>query len=529
LSSYLTISEVLDRKYFTNIDIVAGNKGLGRLVKWVHVVEVIKIKSLLNGNELILTTGLGWRKNQQLFKSLLEQLIECNASGLCIEMGSSTTVIPKDIIDLANKHQFPIMIFHEEVPFVEITQDVHSLLINKQYQLISNLENYTKELNKKMLEINQFEDILVFFYQYLKVQIIAIFDVNDIKLIPEIPKHEQDELFEKLDKDDYRHHVARQPVQLLGNKYAEIIIFAYTREINEFDHLLLDRTTTALAQQLLRDLVVEEKQRMKEAEWLLDWLDGQHSEDEINEYLSYHHVNMKQNGGVVCVCKLTTNKQSKNIDNTYFKLLFRTVFEQYGFYTYCTEVRYQLVFILVNQRDAVNWKQRMIDGFARFENNQSSKPEMSSVSFGVGKFVEQLSELDISYRSAKETLVLQNSLPQESKSHFYDDLHLYHIISMMNKHGDLNEMITEHLKSIIDYDKKHHGRLMITLKTYLMSNGSKKETAKKLYIVRQTLYHRIEKLETLLGDDFMNPEKRLVLELLVIAHDYFRNTEEKQM
>ncbi|MCP5972660.1 helix-turn-helix domain-containing protein, partial [Klebsiella pneumoniae] len=51
-------------------------------------------------------------------------------------------------------------------------------------------------------------------------------------------------------------------------------------------------------------------------------------------------------------------------------------------------------------------------------------------------------------------------------------------------------------------------------------NGSKQETAKRLFIVRQTLYHRIEKLESFLGADFMEADKRLALELMLKAYDY---------
>ncbi|WP_096435197.1 PucR family transcriptional regulator [Alteribacter populi] len=521
MKSYLTISEILKRKYFENIEVVAGIKGLQRPVKWVHVVEVIKIKKLLNGNELILTTGLGWKKNSHLFKYLLEQLIECNASGLCIEKGTNTSSIPREIIDLANKHQFPIIIFHEEVPFVEITQDIHSLLINKQYQMISDLEDYSQQLNKKLLEIDHYEEILKFFHHYLDVQIIAIFNLDEIKFIPEIPREERDQLLRHVNGDESKNkqQIARQPVQILGNQYAELIIVTHTREFTEFDYLLLDRTTTALAQHLLRNLFVEEKQRMEETEWMLDWLEGLHSEEDIREYLSYHQSELQLSGGIVCVCKLNTNR-SRNIDSTYFKLLFRTIFEQYGFYTYSTEVRNQLVFILVNQRIPTNWKPRMIKGFSRIKNTNSTKLEISSISFGVGKFVHNLRDIHKSYRAAKETLLLQNTLSEGSKSYFYDDLHLYHIISLINKHSDLHEIIMEYLEPVIDYDKKYNGALMETLKTYLACNGSKQETAKKLFIVRQTLYHRIEKLEKLLGDNFMSPEKRLVIEFMTIAYNY---------
>lgn len=528
MKSTLTIEDILDRKYFSNIEVVAGLKGLGRQVKWVHVVEVIKIKSLLNGNELILTTGLGWKKDEDLFMSLLEQLIECNASGLCIEMGTSTFFIPQEIIDFANKHHFPIIIFHEEVPFVDITQDIHSLLINKQYQMISDLENYTQQLNKKMLEIDHYEEILWFFHEYLDVQIIAKFNENEIKCIPELGRDKKQQHLTKIDEAEGSNgnRIAKQPVQLLGNQYAEIIILANTRELSEYDYLLLDRTATALAQHLLRDLFVEEKKRMEETEWMLDWLDGVHSEQEIREYLSYHQSEINSSGGVVCVCKLS-NEQTKNMDSTYVKLIFRTIFEQYGFFTYSTEVRNQLIFIFLNQRESVNWRERIQKGFSRFETNHATKLEISSVSFGVGKFVQNLREVHKSYRAAKETLLLQHTLSETSRSLFYDDVHIYHILSLVNKHGDLPEMIMDHLAPVIEYDKKHNGTLMHTLKTYLASNGSKQETAKKLYVVRQTLYHRIDKLEKLLGDNFMSPDKRLVIELLMVAHDYLTAQEKK--
>lgn len=68
--------------------------------------------------------------------------------------------------------------------------------------------------------------------------------------------------------------------------------------------------------------------------------------------------------------------------------------------------------------------------------------------------------------------------------------------------------------------KKNNGQLLETLEVYLQTNGSKQETARRLYIVRQTLYHRIRKIESLLGEDFMNGEKRLALEFMLLARKF---------
>jgi purine catabolism regulator len=81
----------------------------------------------------------------------------------------------------------------------------------------------------------------------------------------------------------------------------------------------------------------------------------------------------------------------------------------------------------------------------------------------------------------------------------------------------------EYLAPILEYDDKNNGRLFATLKTLLQQSGSKQDASKSLFVVRQTLYHRIDKLKELLGEDFMEPHKRIAIELAVYAYEYSQN------
>ncbi|MEH7391920.1 helix-turn-helix domain-containing protein, partial [Bacillus sp. JJ1474] len=78
----------------------------------------------------------------------------------------------------------------------------------------------------------------------------------------------------------------------------------------------------------------------------------------------------------------------------------------------------------------------------------------------------------------------------------------------------------KYLKPLYDYDAKNNGQLIETLQAYLQCNCLKNETAKKLFIVRQTLYHRLSKIESLIGSDYMLPPKRLAVELMLLATQY---------
>ncbi|WMX55925.1 PucR family transcriptional regulator ligand-binding domain-containing protein [Peribacillus sp. R9-11] len=532
MNTSITIEEILTRRHFNQTDIIAGSSGIKRQVKWVHCMEVTQISHLLNGNELILTTGLGWKDCDSTFLSYLNQLIQCNAAGLCIEIGTRTMAIPKCAIDLADEHQFPIILFHQEVPFVEITQDIHSLIINKQYQMISNLENYSQQLNKNLLEIDHYESILKFLHNYLNVQVILIFNENDIASIPKIKKKITYQMLVEVneEKRTLNKTVLRQPIQVLGENYAELLICSSDRELTDFDSLILDRTATALAQHLLRELYIEEKKMSEESKWLTNWIEGEYSDEAIRERLSYIDPKMQLDGGIVCICKQHPryNKSSTKLDGTYFKIMFRTVFEQYGFQIFSMEIHQHLVFILGDNRSSEDWKGRVTSALDRImKMDVSGRNRMSLLTIGFGKHVQKLSEIYKSYETARETLLLQDTLPEENRSFFYQDLHMYRMISLINKHGNLEETVHEYLGPVIEYDKQNNGELMPTLKTYLACNGSKQETSKQLFIVRQTLYHRLEKLEKLLGSNFMRSDQRLGIEFMIFALDYLQNSSRK--
>jgi PucR family transcriptional regulator, purine catabolism regulatory protein len=535
MKSYITVGDLLQRKHFEDIEVLAGEEGLIRPVKWVHIVEVTNIRKLLRGGEFILSTCALLHDNKELFLSVVEQLIEVRASGLCIELGTYTTHIPEEVIELCNIHQFPLLIFHHEVPFVEITQDIHALLINRQYQMISELESYTQELNKKLLTFGHTKEILQFTKEYLQIQVMIVFNNQEVQFPTDVKENEKKRFLHIIHNEI--HHgtdlapqtMTKVPIHILGDTYAELYLIAENRTLTEFDHLILDRTATALAQLLLRELYVEEKKRIEESEWLTGWLDGEHNEDAIHDYLAYHSPKIKPKGAVVCQFKLESLFDYSMLDITYFNLYVRAFFEPQGFTLFSIEKKHTITFIFINERNTSTWKARIKEGIQRLEKSEI-KMANQKIPFvlGVGKFVTQLSHVHDSYLTSLETIRIHDRLTVPSQSHFYDDLHIFRLISLLNKHINLQEIVMEYLEPVLTYDDMYNGKLLETLKTYLACNGSKQETAKRLFIVRQTLYHRIEKLERLLGDDFLHHEKRLAIEFMILSHEFLLSSQQKK-
>ncbi|WP_154657976.1 PucR family transcriptional regulator [Fictibacillus gelatini] len=509
----LTVNDCLKRNTFQKAKVIAGKKGLNRIVKWAHVMEVTHIGKLLNGQELILTTGVAWKENKKDFYTFLQQLIDHNVSALCIELGTYLSVIPEEIKSLADTHDFPLIVFYEEVRFIDITHDLHSYMMEQHYKMVTELESYSQKLNQFLLGPNAQTNILQLLHATLGMQV--IYKCNEkFRFVPELSESEKEEtvrLIQDVPADCQR--IIKQPIQAFDHQFAELIIVSKSADVSESDALFIDRSATALANELLRELFVEEKRRAKETGWIQDWLEGRHSDEEIKRYISEVGVKLTNSGGAVSICQL--GEFSDPMQYTYFQILFRSIFEQHGFFLFTFSKRNELIFLMIDQREEKTYKKRLESGLAQVKNNK----KVPLLFIGVGKRIKRLSEFHISYQTAGETIQVQKKMGKDRVGVLYEDLHMYRVIARLPA-SELEEMISDYLQPIIENDKKNNSNLMETLKAYLACNGSKQETATSLFIVRQTLYHRIKKLEELLGKDFMEPEKRQALEFAIMAYEY---------
>ena len=518
----LSVHEILKNKHFKHAKIIAGKSGLYRHVRWVHVLEITSIENLLNGNELILSTGIGWEGDKEVFSSIVQQSIDSNAAGLCIELGRYISEIPQEVIELAEAHDFPIIAFSKEVRFIDITQEIHSLLIKKNYQILSDLEEYSNRLNQLLLSSNPQQRILQLLHEHLKMTVFYMSNQGKVQVISKKTSAEQDKLFQLLKDNQVSNHmnIAHQSVQAMNQTFADLFIISESETITEYESLILDRSATALAQSLLRELYVEEQRKAKEAEWVGRWLEGDYSHEEIQRYLLELEPNLKPNGCTVLHCK------AENLDEfisefTYLLVYLRSVFEQRGIFLLSHIQKNQMSFILINKWKTDDLKRRVQDGIDHLKNSEYIKKiELSKIKFGVGKLINHISQIKESYHTAKQTMKIRERMPTKLSSYFYEDLYIFRLVLAANEQGVLSEFISDYLGPILLHDQKKNGELLKTLKVYLQCKGAKKETAEQLHIVRQTLYHRLDKLYELIGTDFMDPYKRQAIEVAISAYEY---------
>ncbi|MFH9677490.1 PucR family transcriptional regulator [Streptomyces sp. NPDC017405] len=132
-------------------EIVAGADRLGRTVRWVHAGEVPNIASLLKGGELLLTTGYGFGTRPAEQRAFVRTLAERGIAALVVELGPRFARLPAALVETARTAGLPLVQLHREVPFVTVTEEIHTEIVNGHYALLQRAEEVHRRCTEALL------------------------------------------------------------------------------------------------------------------------------------------------------------------------------------------------------------------------------------------------------------------------------------------------------------------------------------------------------------------------------------------
>ncbi|MFL5817328.1 MAG: PucR family transcriptional regulator [Conexibacter sp.] len=132
-------------------EVIAGHDALDRPIRWVHTSEVPDVASLLKGGELLLTTGMGIGTTAAEQRTLVEQLARRGIAGIVLELGTSLATTPAAFAAACGTHRIPLVVLHRGVPFIDVTEAIHAELVNARFALMEHGETVQHRFTELML------------------------------------------------------------------------------------------------------------------------------------------------------------------------------------------------------------------------------------------------------------------------------------------------------------------------------------------------------------------------------------------
>ncbi|MGG2025935.1 PucR family transcriptional regulator ligand-binding domain-containing protein [Gottfriedia sp. S16(2024)] len=535
----LTIQDILKRPLFSKAEVVAGSNGLNRQVKWTHVLEIPYFDdTIFQGGELILSTGFGFEWKDSSNSSFLLNLIEHNASCLCIELGHYFEIIPEEMIEMANKYNFPIIIFRELVNFVEITQDLHSFIVNAHHSKLITLDSLSKKFQSFSLTTNGVSKILKLLQEKTETYIIYLPIEGKPFSIPRLENEFQESIIQYINKNKecwheripnnapvewkaLNHTILIQPIGAMDQTWGYLVM-VLDRESDEFDFLILDRASLAISQDLLRKHYLDEKRLRLESVWLDDLLYKRlNNEEQAKGFISSkfkHSYSLRYRIVIIDIQDIVHPSSLSLLDEDpdnviyHYSLKIRSEFVKRSFTSYITSIRNQIIVLAIDLDKAESSKARFLKVIDTLLNVKVG--ESAQISIGVGRQYQLLTDAHNGYREAQAALNYRTL----SSSVFYEDLGIFRLLLLIQQDQETANFIEDYLSPLIDYDKKYGTELILTLTKYFEFERSKQLTAQYLDTVRQTIYYRLEKIKQIIGFDFDLPENRLNTEIALKAY-----------
>ncbi|MEU2750792.1 PucR family transcriptional regulator [Streptomyces collinus] len=522
-------------------EVLAGAERLGRTVRWVHAGEVPHIASLLKGGELLLTTGYGLGTRPAEQRAFVRTLAERGIAALVVELGPRFTRLPAALVDTARSAGLPLVQLHREVPFVTVTEEVHTEIVNGHYALLQRAEEVHRRCTQALLGGGGVPQVLGILADFAANPVFL--ETADGQLLyaagsgPEGADPLQ--VWEGL-RGQHKDEPPLAGSVLVdvpgggpgsGGVRARLILLPVRTPLAPVHRMAAERAAGILAVVLMQARQEEELAARGRGDFLTDLAEGRVTAEDAPAQARVLGFR-PGNGPLLPVVMRLGDALSPDGGGARsggaesgggWAVLARAVSEELASLGVPVLLGVRpvegRVLVLLGLRaeseraavaDRVAAALRAGVGRAGLPRPGGQPPVM--VVGTAGPWPAAASGL----RHAAETATAAQGLPDRP---WYDarrlDIDL--LLWRLRDHEDLAAFVDRALGPLLEHDRRSRPPLLPTLTTYLAHAGRKAETARELHLNRQTLYNRLARIGELLGTDLDDPQTVLALSLALRA------------
>ncbi|MFF2518180.1 PucR family transcriptional regulator [Streptomyces sp. NPDC058086] len=509
-------------------EILAGADRLGRTVRWVHAGEVPNIASLLKGGELLLTTGYGLGTRPADQRAFVRTLAERGIAALVVELGPRFTRLPSALVETARSAGLPLVQLHREVPFVAVTEEIHTEIVNGHYALLQRAEEVHRRCTEALLGGGGIPQVL---------GILADFSGNPVFLETADGQllyaagagsagADPLQVWEGLRGQHKEEPPAGTTLVDVpgggpgtGSVRARLVLLPVSAPVAPVHRIAAERAAGILAVVLMQARQEEELAARGRGDFLTDLAEGRIAAEDAPAQARVLGFKPGNSPLLPVVMRLADGPSPGGG----WAVLARAVAEELASVgvpvllgVRPVEGRVPLLLGLRSESERAAVADRVAAALrAGVERAGMQRPGAQPPVVVVG-VAGGWAAASAGLRHAAETATAAQGLtdrPWYDARRLDTDLLLWRL----RDHPDLAAFVDRAIGPLRDHDLRSKPPLLPTLETYLAHAGRKAETARELHLNRQTLYNRLARIGELLGTDLDDPQTVLALSLALRA------------
>jgi purine catabolism regulator len=500
--------------------VVAGRRGLRRVIRWAHSSEVQNISELLQGGELLLMTGMAIGKRPDAQRRFIRELAARDVAALVIELGQVYRELPPGIVAEAEAHSLPLVALRREVPFVAVTEEIHSAILSRQLSVVRSADEVHGRLLALMIDGGEIPDLLAGLATAVANPVLLEQQDKGV-LYHATYRATVDEALAawSVDAEDPAQRVAVAVSAPHGQVWGRLVVLALDSALDDFTSAAAQRTAQLVALALLRSGQESVLRARERGNFLSDVLSGRVSAEDAAVRAAALGLQPPYDRLLAIVMVDAPPREHSEISWPGVWHAIREALRAAGVRaivgTRAAENQMLIVLDIPGGMRRAAAVEGVVSATRRVADRLAANAD--AVVIAAGEVVDGWDAAPRALRHALDTAVLARGAPPRAW-HDATMPDLTRLLWSLREDPHVREFVEQRLRPLLEHDRTHGARLLPTLETLCEHQWRKAEAARALGVNRQSLYPRIERIERILADDLEDPEARLSLELALRFH-----------
>jgi purine catabolism regulator len=504
-------------------EVAAGAGDLGRPIRWVHSGEGADIASLLRGGELLLTTGMGIGDSDDARSDFVKSLAARGVPALAIELGRALETLPPALVTTAAEADVCLIAFHREIRFVDVTEAFHQRILDSRSSGEARGDDLRTRFAELLLAGKEARDLLAELAAFVGNPVVLA--NAEGKITYHVPYGSDDDAVLGAWDSVGRGGVSAprlidQPVPLGDGTIGRLLVLELDAPITPADRFAVGRADDLLAIALMRDREGERLTAHRRGDFLAELVRGTES---AGSELARRAADLGYEASGADLMPIAVRVSGAMPRDRRWE-----------------PVRVQVGRELAGRRlgsvigvPGDSGDLQMVVGLNSVERPRIAATVATTLEravaheFGrdtavtvcVGPTVTSWE--DIGKELAAVAAVLPAAAEVEQRDWYDAELpDVERLLWGLRDNAELGEFIERRIGPLLSRRESGRADLLRTLEAFCECGGRKTEAAGKLQIERRTLYHRLARIEAILGVDLSHGRSLLGLHLAIRAQHF---------
>lgn len=547
----MKIQDVLKDKRFSEFSLLAGLSGAGNAISTVTVIDTPDGAKWLSGGEFVITTAYMLKDDEEALLRFIRTLKARKASALGIKQGRYIENIPDSALALSDDLGLPLLLIPQKFPYADIINPILSELVNQQTNRLIQANLIHTKFTELAVSDASIPDILSAFMSIVGVPT-AFFDFETAQIWY---SDSESNLAQHLKTERILSHRdidrARYDLHLIANQNRRfgVLVFekgvleremeedggtALIRERDPGFKIALENAATNII--LREQTIISNRQVAERYKGLLIQdilIHNIKSETEIHNRAEIFGWDF-HDGGIVLEVDINNIKQrfKRNFSNNTSKMLEEmsteifdiSIREILRFYPNAHYVKLSdiIIFVLsIRLKERKQMEKHIAEAFSRIQKSIENIP--FTISFGIGRYYENIEQIYLSYQEAREVIRLSYMFSWFNRILYYEKMDLFRIFLPILDNQEALEACRNCLQPLLDYDRKNGKNMLETLQVVSECDWNLKLAAERMFLHPNSVKYRMEQIGKLIHRNCREHSDRLLIEIAILVQTMAKN------